>query len=96
VSRWWNARDYSGWIDRVKQARSPIVEEERLDAENIRAERVYLGLRTDRGLSATEQELESARQWARAGWATIDDGVIRLTEEGWLRLDSLAAQLTLL
>jgi hypothetical protein len=34
--------------------------------------------------------------WIDAGWATIDgDRRIRLTPLGWLRLDALAADLTL-
>ena len=33
-------------------------------------------------------------QWKKPGWATIENELIRLTPEGWLRLDSLAAGLT--
>jgi hypothetical protein len=29
--------------------------------------------------------------WVRSGWAELGDGRIRLTVEGWLRLDALVA-----
>jgi coproporphyrinogen III oxidase-like Fe-S oxidoreductase len=74
----------------------PIAEQETLDAENRAAERVYLGLRTSDGLRLTGAELVRARDWVDAGWGTISsDGRLRLTVLGWLRLDSLAADLTL-
>jgi coproporphyrinogen III oxidase-like Fe-S oxidoreductase len=69
--------------------------EERLTAENRGAERVYLGLRSDRGLEATETEIALARPWVSEGWATISDRTIVLTAAGFLRLDALAAALTL-
>jgi hypothetical protein len=68
--------------------------EEKLSARNRASERVYLGLRTISGLRASERDLAAASEWLRPGWARIEDGVVRLTPEGWLRLDSLAAGLT--
>jgi hypothetical protein len=55
---------------------------------------VYLGLRTSGGLELRETEVERARLWVESGWATLERGVLRLTPEGWLRLDALAAALT--
>jgi hypothetical protein len=31
------------------------------------------------------------RAWVRSGWAHPADGCVRLTAEGWLRLDALTA-----
>jgi oxygen-independent coproporphyrinogen-3 oxidase len=93
-SRWWNVRNYPEWLERVNTGASPVVETEKLTADNRDAERVYLGLRTSGGLEGTELELRAAGHWVLAGWATVDKDVIRLTAEGWLRLDSLASQLT--
>jgi coproporphyrinogen III oxidase-like Fe-S oxidoreductase len=67
---------------------------EELTDENRAAERVYLGLRTNLGLSASDADLEHASRWSEAGWAQIENTTVRLTPEGWLRLDSLAAGLT--
>jgi oxygen-independent coproporphyrinogen-3 oxidase len=92
--RWWNERSYASWLDRVNQNRSPVVESEELTEENRAAERIYLGLRTTSGLDSTRQEMEAATRWAAAGWADIEGNTVRLTPEGWLRLDSLASQLT--
>jgi hypothetical protein len=34
-----------------------------------------------------------ARRWEEGGLAALDDGVIRLTPQGWLLLDRLAVEL---
>ena len=68
---------------------------ETLTPENRIAEAVYLGLRTIDGLETTEEVLVHAAPWVAAGWARIDGSRLRLTPLGWLRLDSLATDLTL-
>ena len=68
--------------------------EEQLDRDARSAESVYLGLRTRDGLVLAAGEAERARPWVDAGWATLDAGCLRLTATGWLRLDSIAADLT--
>jgi oxygen-independent coproporphyrinogen-3 oxidase len=68
--------------------------EEVLSQENRDAERVYLGLRTSAGLQLTQGEQSKVRRWIDAGWASFDGATLRLTAEGWLRLDALAAVLT--
>ena len=96
TSRRWNVDPYVEWVRRVAQGRDPIEARETLDAENRAAERVYLGLRTSEGLPVTGAELVRARDWVDAGWGAVSaDGLLRLTPLGWLRLDSLAADLTL-
>ncbi|MEO8577650.1 MAG: radical SAM family heme chaperone HemW [Gemmatimonadales bacterium] len=93
-TRSWNVAQYAGWVERLA-SRQPVLEQsERLNVANVQAERVYLGLRTTSGLTASDEDLKRARQWTEAGWAKIDDSTVRLTAEGWLRLDSLAAGLT--
>jgi coproporphyrinogen III oxidase-like Fe-S oxidoreductase len=71
--------------------------EELLTDENRSSEQVYLGLRTRRGLAVSDDELTRIRAWESAGWAVIDQSPgtirVRLTPTGWLRLDSLAADL---
>lgn len=95
-TRRWNVDPYVEWVRQLGQGLDPIDARETLDEENRAAERVYLGLRTSDGLSLTGAELVRARDWVEAGWGTIaSDGRLTLTALGWLRLDSLAADLTL-
>ena len=93
-TRSWNVSAYNDWLGRLDLAKPAVEGNETLDAGNRAAERVYLGLRTDRGLKAGALDLEQARKWSGAGWARIEEDVVKLTPEGWLRLDSLAAGLT--
>lgn len=92
--RRWNVGPYAQWVQRVRAGRDPIEGEEVLSPENRQAERVYLGLRTSAGLAATSSERLIARPWIESGWASLDGERLRLTPEGWLRLDALAAALT--
>lgn len=93
--RRWNVRAYAGWVRRVAEGRDPIDGSERLDAGAREAEAVYLGLRTTDGLALDEGEFPRASRWIGAGWAEHDGDRLRLTVAGWLRLDALAADLTL-
>ena len=92
--RRWNVGPYAQWLQLVRAGRDPREDEELLTPANRAAERVYLGLRTSGGLELRETEVERARLWVESGWATLERGVLRLTPEGWLRLDALAAALT--
>ena len=92
-----NAPAYTEWLRRVSAGADPVAELEILTAENRVAETVYLGLRTTEGLTVSAAEAERVRSWIEAGWGTLDSSNrLRLTPLGWLRLDSLAADLTLI
>ena len=94
--RRWNVEPYVEWVRRLAKGLDPVEARETLDTENRAAERVYLGLRTSDGLRLTGAELVRARDWTDAGWGTLSaDGRLVLSALGWLRLDSLAADLTL-
>jgi oxygen-independent coproporphyrinogen-3 oxidase len=94
--RRWNVDAYVEWQRQLAESRDPIAGREELDSENRRAEDVYLGLRTSDGLRLTGAELVRVGQWIDAGWGILwSDGRLTLTPLGWLRLDSLAADLTL-
>jgi len=62
-----------------------------LDAGARALERRYLGLRTTDGLALDEVPPGTCNAWYSAGWAAPDGDRIRLTIEGWLRLDALVA-----
>lgn len=97
ATRRWNVAAYSEWIRRLGAGESVIGGEESLTDENLVAEEVYLGLRTQGGLEISHEESARIGTWEDAGWAVIDEPLenprIRLTATGWLRLDSLAADL---
>ena len=93
--RRWNARAWSEWSRRLAAAEDPVDGSELLTDENRIAEAVYLGLRSDAGLTLDADEAEFVQPWVEAGWVEIGiDGKLRCTATGWLRLDALAAALT--
>jgi oxygen-independent coproporphyrinogen-3 oxidase len=94
--RRWNVGAYVEWVRRVSAGTDPLEESERLTADNRLAEDVYLGLRTRSGVSVSAAEGPRIQAWVDAGWATrAPSDRIVLTPLGWLRLDALAAALTL-
>ena len=96
TSRRWNAKAYTDWLRALGAGRDPLDQREDLTSENRIAEHVYLGLRTTSGIMISESELERVTPWIDSGWATVDQmRRLRLTPLGWLRLDALAADLTL-
>jgi len=94
-ARSWNVAAYADWERRLRSGESVVAERELLTRENRLSERVYLGLRTTDGLPATDAEIDVARPWVEAGWAEITNRTIVLTATGFLRLDAIAASLTL-
>ncbi len=93
TARRWNIPAYTEWVRCLAAGRSVIAGKEILTEENREAEEVYLGLRTRNGLEIQEAELDVVTRWVDAGWGELDDRRLRLTPSGWLRLDSLAADL---
>ena len=93
TSRRWNVSAYSEWVRCLAEGKSVVAGEETLTDENREAEEVYLGLRTHNGLEIDETELDTIARWVEAGWAELDGRQLSLTPLGWLRLDSLAADL---
>lgn len=93
-TRHWNVAPYAEWRSLLASGDTVIEDSEVLTDDNRRAESVYLGLRTVDGYRASATDLSVANRWRDQGWATVENGLVRLTPEGWLRLDSLAAGLT--
>jgi oxygen-independent coproporphyrinogen-3 oxidase len=94
--RRWNLRQWPEYQRAVSEGRPALGGEEELTPEGLRLERVWLGLRTSRGIHAID--LTSAAralvdQWIRRGWAEAREGSVGLTPEGWLTLDSLSVDL---
>jgi oxygen-independent coproporphyrinogen-3 oxidase len=90
--RWWNLREWSAWQSAMEQGLSVVAGHESLAPEALALETLYLALRTDAGIAADLLPGRLPDVWTSEGWATRDGGCIRLTPEGWLRLDALVAQ----
>jgi oxygen-independent coproporphyrinogen-3 oxidase len=96
TDRRWNVAAYTEWLRRLSTGADPLDDSERLTANNRLAEDIYLGLRSRRGLAVSASEGSRISPWLDAGWAERDaNDRIVLTPLGWLRLDALAADLTL-
>jgi oxygen-independent coproporphyrinogen-3 oxidase len=88
--RQWNLREWSAYERAIAEGRSVVAGVEELSPEAVELEEIYLGLRTVDGLPADRLPPETVAAWTDAGWAVATPGRIRLTAEGWLRLDALA------
>jgi oxygen-independent coproporphyrinogen-3 oxidase len=89
--RQWNLREWAAYERTVAAEQSPVAGSERLDDEAVQLEELYLGLRTREGVPAERLPQEICAAWLTSGWASLSDGRVRLSPEGWLRLDALAA-----
>jgi oxygen-independent coproporphyrinogen-3 oxidase len=92
--RRWNLREWEAYQRMVLAGCCPMAGRELLDSDAVALEERYLGLRTDRGLPAGQVPDKTRRDWEGSGWAVSDSERLRLTPEGWLRLDALVAALT--
>jgi putative oxygen-independent coproporphyrinogen III oxidase len=91
--RRWNLREWVEYERAVTRGEGWVAGEETLDADAVRLEEVYLGLRTLEGVPRAWVAGHYATEWAKQGWAQVGQETVRLTVEGWLRLDALAAAL---
>lgn len=87
--RRWNVREWADYQARSAAGASVVAGTESLDAEARLLERCYLGLRTSSGLAVADLPPGVPDRWRKEGWATVSGGILRLTVEGWLRLDAL-------
>jgi oxygen-independent coproporphyrinogen-3 oxidase len=92
--RRWNLREWAEYERRLGEGAQVVEGEERLEPAGVRLEELYLGLRTSDGLPAERIPPEAAGRWIASGWAETADGRLRLTPEGWLRLDALVASVS--
>ena len=89
--RRWNVREWADYQARSERGESVRAGSEELGDEARALESLYLGLRTDAGLPTDEVPETARAAWVREGWANASGGRLRLTVEGWLRLDALVA-----
>jgi len=89
--RRWNVREWAAYQRMLAAGQSPLEGRELLDQAAVALERVYLGLRTEKGAPADLIPEDLGQEWRAAGWAHPESDRVRLTPEGWLRLDALVA-----
>lgn len=91
AERRWNVREWAAYQRLIAAGESPVGGRELLDLAAIDLEELYLGLRTIEGLPLGRVPPGLTQQWFVAGWARVGQGRVRLTPEGWLRLDALVS-----
>lgn len=90
-----NVADTARYVEMVTTIGNAITGSEAIDAEAWRIERIALGLRTRDGipLDRLDTRAETLRALVEAGYATIEDGRLTLTEEGSALVDPIAGEL---
>jgi oxygen-independent coproporphyrinogen-3 oxidase len=106
--RRWNLRDWDAYRagvmgsgedayrPGVEGSGPPVDDEEELDVNDVRLERIWLGLRTRRGISLQDLPASARDQvgyWEENALAVMEDSVVRLTPRGWLVMDRLTVEL---
>lgn len=90
--RSWNAREWADYQRRIGGGEPVTVGRETITGASAELERLYLGLRTDRGVPSDRIPRSQLTRWLAEGWATEAGATLRLTANGWLRLDALVTQ----
>jgi len=93
TTRRWNLRAWEAYRRAVAEGRSSVESEERLTDAQRELERVYLALRTIEGLPLTVP-YRPLPSLTVQGWIEIQDGRLKCTPEGWLRLDSIVNEIS--
>jgi oxygen-independent coproporphyrinogen-3 oxidase len=88
--RQWNLREWVAYERAAAAGADPTAGRETLDDVAVALEELYLGLRTDEGVPVSSLGPGTAAAWVGQGWAEVEADRLRLTAEGWLRLDALA------
>jgi oxygen-independent coproporphyrinogen-3 oxidase len=88
-TRRWNLREWTAYARAMAAGQEATAGTETLSPEAVALEELYLGLRTCEGLAADRLDPTTVAAWEAAGWAEPAAGRVRLTPEGWLRLDAL-------
>jgi oxygen-independent coproporphyrinogen-3 oxidase len=94
--RRWNVRDWDSYRTRLLGDATAEEGREIVGAGAEALERVWLELRTARGIQTPAQGSQAEAvtiRWRRARLADLHEGRVRLTAEGWLELDRLALEL---
>ena len=100
--RWSNERDVNSYVQLVESGRSPIVGEQRLSQNDLKAEAIFLGLRLmsgvdtreyqrNFGIDIREEHQDDFKRFQEAGLIEFDGDLIRLTRTGALMSNEVFA-----
>jgi len=95
MRRWSNQRDALKYVEIVESGASPVVEEQLLEQNDVRAEAVFLGLRLMQGVDLRryresfgvdlrDEHADDLDRFCKAGLIELDGDLIRLTRTGAL------------
>jgi putative oxygen-independent coproporphyrinogen III oxidase len=93
TERRWNVREWAAYERLLAGGRSPMEGRELLDDAAIALEDMYLSLRTREGALMSQIPSRARLEWEREGWASSNGDRVRLSPEGWLRLDALVSSI---
>jgi oxygen-independent coproporphyrinogen-3 oxidase len=93
--RWSNQRDALKYVEIVESGASPVVEEQLLEQNDVRAEAVFLGMRLMQGVDLRryresfgvdlrDEHADDLDRFCKAGLIELDGDLIRLTRTGAL------------
>ena len=93
--RWSNVRDVRKYVELVESGVSPIVDEQQLSVNDVRAEALFLGMRMMRGIDVREyresfgvdlrnEHGEDLDRFCKAGLLEFDGVLLKLTRTGAL------------
>lgn len=97
--RTWNAFGWDAYRGTIRAVAPPLEGWERPTAEQRELERLWLRLRTRRGLAVDDPAWRSGPasglrdRWIREGWLAAREGRVAATPRGWLRLDELVTEI---
>jgi oxygen-independent coproporphyrinogen-3 oxidase len=100
--RWSNQRDVSRYVECIEQRTSPVVEDQQLSDADLRAEKLFLGMRLMRGVDLREyselfgvdlraEHRDELDRFRAAGLVEFDGDLIRLTRNGALMSNEVFA-----
>jgi oxygen-independent coproporphyrinogen-3 oxidase len=93
--RWSNQRDVRQYVELIERGGSPVVEEQQLSQDEVRAEALFLGMRLMRGVDVRwyresfgvdlrDEHADDLDRFCKAGLLEFDGDLIRLTRNGAL------------
>lgn len=88
--RWQNIPDTTAYRERVASGISPAGNREELTGEQLRMERIALGLRTREGVDAAGLDPEKLADLEASGHASMENGRLVLTATGRALVDEVA------
>ncbi len=93
--RFGNTKNISEYIKKINENKKPVLFKEKITREEIRKEKIMLGLRLKEGISVDEikDKLNLAEEFVKEGYAKIDNNRFFLTPKGLMVSNSIAATL---